>query len=176
MTGRNPDVDWARVDDVVRGRASQAGEDNRNMARVSALLAGLAVEVSGTTVNRLCASGLDAVGFAAPTVIADDARLIIAGGVESMSRAPFVQPKTQTPYARSALIYDTTIGWRFLSPVMQEQYGTDGMPQTAQSVADDYDGLQPIARIISMASAGVQRRHAAPGHGHRPGSGGEPAA
>ena len=138
LTRRHPDVDWSTVDDVVLGCANQAGEDNRNVARMSALLAGLPVEVSGTTINRLCASGLDAVGYAARTIIAGDADLLIAGGVESMSRAPFVQPKAQTPYARSAEIHDTTIGWRFVNPAMQEQYGTDSMPQTAQNVADEY--------------------------------------
>jgi 3-oxoadipyl-CoA thiolase len=139
LAARHPDVDWSAVDDVVLGCANQAGEDNRNVARMSALLAGLPVEVSGVTINRLCASGLDAVGFAARTIIAGDADLMIAGGVESMSRAPFVQPKAQAPYARSAAIYDTTIGWRFVNPAMQEQYGTDAMPQTAQHVADEYD-------------------------------------
>ena len=139
LTRRHPGVDWSTVDDVVLGCANQAGEDNRNVARMSALLAGLPVEVSGTTINRLCASGLDAVGYAARTIIAGDADLLIAGGVESMSRAPFVQPKAQTPYARSAEIHDTTIGWRLVNPAMQEQYGTDSMPQTAQNVADDYD-------------------------------------
>ena len=139
LAARHPDVDWSAVDDVVLGCANQAGEDNRNVARMSALLAGLPVEVSGVTINRLCASGLDAVGFAARTIIAGDADLIIAGGVESMSRAPFVQPKAQAPYARSAAIYDTTIGWRFVNPAMQERYGADAMPQTAQHVADEYD-------------------------------------
>ena len=139
LTRRHPDVDWSTVDDVVLGCANQAGEDNRNVARMSALLAGLPVEVSGITINRLCASGLDAVGYAARTIIAGDADLMIAGGVESMSRAPFVQPKAQTPYARSAVIHDTTIGWRFVNPAMQERYGTDPMPQTGQHVADDYE-------------------------------------
>src|SRR5450759_2043544 len=113
--------------------------DDLNGARMSALLAGLPAEVAGITFNRLCASGLDAVGYAARSIIAGDADLMIAGGVESMSRAPFVQPKAQAPYARSAEIHDSTIGWRFINPLMQEQYGTDGMPQTAQNVADEYD-------------------------------------
>ena len=139
LTGRHPEVDWSTVDDVVLGCANQAGEDNRNVARMSALLAGLPAEVSGITFNRLCASGLDAVGWAARSIIAGDTDLMIAGGVESMSRAPFVQPKAQAPYARSAEIHDSTIGWRFINPLMQEQYGTDGMPQTAQNVADEYD-------------------------------------
>jgi 3-oxoadipyl-CoA thiolase len=139
LTGRHPDVDWSRVDEVVLGCANQAGEDNRNVARMSALLSGLPAEVSGITMNRLCASGLDAVGYAARTIIAGEGDLLVAGGVESMSRAPFVQPKAQAPYARSAEIYDSTIGWRFVNPAMHKQYGTDGMPQTAQNVADEYD-------------------------------------
>ena len=139
LTRRHPDVDWSTVDDVILGCANQAGEDNRNVARMSALLAGLPVEVSGTTINRLCASGLDAVGYAARTIITGDADLMIAGGVESMSRAPFVQPKAQTPYSRSAEIHDTTIGWRFVNPAMREQYGTDAMPETGQNVAEDHD-------------------------------------
>jgi 3-oxoadipyl-CoA thiolase len=139
LTRRHPDVDWSTVDDVILGCANQAGEDNRNVARMSALLAGLPVEVSGTTINRLCASGLDAVGYAARTIITGDADLMIAGGVESMSRAPFVQPKAQTPYSRSAEIHDTTIGWRFVNPAMREQYGTDAMPETGQNVADDHN-------------------------------------
>ena len=139
LTGRHPEVDWSRVDEVVLGCANQAGEDNRNVARMSALLSGLPAEVSGITMNRLCASGLDAVGYAARTIIAGEGDLLVAGGVESMSRAPFVQPKAQAPYARSAEIYDSTIGWRFVNPAMHKQYGTDGMPQTAQNVADEYD-------------------------------------
>jgi 3-oxoadipyl-CoA thiolase len=139
LTGRHPGVDWSTVDDVMLGCANQAGEDNRNVARMAALLAGLPVEVPGVTVNRLCASGLDAVGLAARTIIAGDGDLIIAGGVESMSRAPFVQPKAQEPYSRSSAIYDTTIGWRFVNPVMEKQHGIDSMPQTAQNVADTYD-------------------------------------
>jgi 3-oxoadipyl-CoA thiolase len=138
LTARHTGVDWSAVDDVVLGCANQAGEDNRNVARMSALLAGLPAEVPGVTINRLCASGLDAVSFAARTIIAGDADLVIAGGVESMSRAPFVQPKAQAPYSRSAAIYDTTIGWRLVNPQMQEKYGTDAMPQTAQNVADEY--------------------------------------
>ena len=138
LTERHGGVDWSTVDEVVLGCANQAGEDNRNVARMSALLAGLPVEVPGLTINRLCASGLDAVGYAARTIIAGDADLVIAGGVESMSRAPFVQPKAQTPYARSAEIFDTTIGWRFVNPALQSAYGTDSMPQTAQNIADDF--------------------------------------
>lgn len=136
LTKRHTSVDWSAVDDVVFGCANQAGEDNRNIARMAALLAGLPVTVPGTTVNRLCGSGLDAVAYAARSILAGDADLLIAGGVESMSRAPFVQPKAQTPFARSAEIHDTTIGWRFVNPVMREKYGADAMPQTAQNVAD----------------------------------------
>jgi 3-oxoadipyl-CoA thiolase len=139
LVARHSEVDWSTVDDVVLGCANQAGEDNRNVARMSALLARLPVEVSGITVNRLCASGLDAVGYAARTIIAADGDLMIAGGVESMSRAPFVQPKSQTPYGRSAQIHDTTVGWRLVNPAMQDHYGTDPMPLTAQNVADDFD-------------------------------------
>jgi 3-oxoadipyl-CoA thiolase len=149
LTDRHPEVDWSALDDVVLGCANQAGEDNRNVARMSALLAGLPVEVSGTTINRLCASGLDAVGYAARTIMAGDGDLFIAGGVESMSRAPFVQPKAQAPYARTAEIYDTTIGWRFVNPVMRQRYGVDSMPQTAQNVAVDYD----ISRVDQDAFA-----------------------
>jgi 3-oxoadipyl-CoA thiolase len=138
LTERHPEVAWSTLDEVVLGCANQAGEDNRNVARMSALLAGLPVEVPGVTINRLCASGLDAVGYAARTIIAGDADLMIAGGVESMSRAPFVQPKAQTAYARSAEIYDTTIGWRFVNPAMESRYGTDSMTRTAQNIADDF--------------------------------------
>lgn len=138
LVARHDSVDWSQVDDVVFGCANQAGEDNRNVARMAALLAGLPVEVPGTTVNRLCASGLDAVGSAARAIVAGDADLVVAGGVESMSRAPFVQPKATSPYARTAQIYDTTIGWRFVNPAMEAAYGVDSMPQTGQNVADDH--------------------------------------
>lgn len=135
---RNPGVDWARVDEVIYGSANQAGEDNRNVARMAALLAGLPVDVPGTTVNRLCASGMDAVGFAARGIKAGDYDLTIAGGVESMSRAPFVMPKATTAFSRANDVYDTTIGWRFVNPKMKAQYGIDSMPQTADNVAEDY--------------------------------------
>jgi acetyl-CoA C-acetyltransferase len=138
LTERLPSVDWATVDDVVLGCANQAGEDNRNVARMSALLADLPVEVPGATVNRLCGSGLDAVAIAARAVRAGDADLVIAGGVESMSRAPFVLPKAAAPWSRQTEIHDTTIGWRFVNPRMA-RYGTDSMPETAQTVADSYD-------------------------------------
>jgi 3-oxoadipyl-CoA thiolase len=136
---RNPDVDWSRVDDVVFGCANQAGEDNRNVARMAALLAGLPVDVPGATINRLCASGMDAVGAAARAIRAGDIDLAIAGGVESMTRAPFVMPKAETAFSRGNAVYDTTIGWRFVNPKMKAQYGIDSMPQTADNVAEDYD-------------------------------------
>lgn len=139
LMARNPQVDWSGVDDVIYGSANQAGEDNRNLARMAALLAGLPQEVPATTINRLCASGLDAVGMAARGIKAGDYDLAIAGGVESMSRAPFVMPKAETAFSRASTIYDTTIGWRFVNPKMKAQYGIDSMPQTADNVAADYD-------------------------------------
>ena len=139
LMARNPDVDWSRVDDVIFGCANQAGEDNRNVARMAALLAGLPVDVPGATINRLCASGMDAVGSAARAIRAGDIDLAIAGGVESMTRAPFVMPKAETAFSRGNAVYDTTIGWRFVNPKMKAQYGIDSMPQTADNVAEDYD-------------------------------------
>ena len=135
---RNPGVDWEVVDDLIYGCANQAGEDNRNVAHMSGLLAGLPEAVPGTTVNRLCGSGMDAVGLAARTIKAGDADLIIAGGVESMSRAPFVMGKIDTAFGRNASVFDTTIGWRFINPKMEKMYGTDSMPETADNVAADY--------------------------------------
>jgi acetyl-CoA acyltransferase len=135
---RNPGVDWNAIDDVIYGCANQAGEDNRNVARMSALLAGLPPEVPGSTVNRLCGSGMDAVGTAARAIQSGDTRLMIAGGVESMTRAPFVMGKADSAFSRNATIYDTTIGWRFPNPRMKELYGVDAMPETAENVADDY--------------------------------------
>ncbi len=135
---RNVAVDWDAVDDVVFGCANQAGEDNRNVARMSLLLAGLPLGVSGTTINRLCGSGMDAVITAARAIRAGEAELMIAGGVESMSRAPFVMPKADAAFSRNAEIYDTTIGWRFVNPVMKKQYGVDSMPETGENVAEDY--------------------------------------
>jgi len=135
---RNPSVDWAAVDDVVYGCANQAGEDNRNVARMSALLAGLPDAVPGTTMNRLCGSGLDALATAARAIKAGEADLMIAGGVESMSRAPFVMGKADAPFSRQAEIFDTTIGWRFVNPAMKAAYGVDSMPETAENVADDW--------------------------------------
>ncbi len=138
LAARHPSVDWAALDDVLLGCANQAGEDNRNVARMAVLLAGLPVEVPGATVNRLCGSGLDALGSAARAVRAGDADLVVAGGVESMSRAPFVMPKAETAYSRAAEVHDTTIGWRLVNPAMDRAHGTDTMPQTAQHVADEH--------------------------------------
>ncbi|THH34714.1 3-oxoadipyl-CoA thiolase [Aliishimia ponticola] len=138
LMARNPQVDWSSVDDVIYGCANQAGEDNRNVARMAALLAGLPETVPGSTINRLCASGMDAVGFAARGIKAGDLDLAIAGGVESMSRAPFVMPKADTAFSRANAVYDTTIGWRFVNPKMKAAYGIDSMPQTADNVAQDW--------------------------------------
>ena len=138
LMDRNTGVNWGGVDEVILGCANQAGEDNRNVARMAALLAGLPVAVPGVTVNRLCASGMDAVGFAARGIRAGDYGLTIAGGVESMSRAPFVMPKATDAFARANSVYDTTIGWRFVNPLMKAQFGTDSMPETADNVADEW--------------------------------------
>lgn len=135
---RNPGVAWNAVDDIIYGCANQAGEDNRNVARMSALLAGLPVQVPGTTLNRLCGSGMDAVGLAARSIKAGETELMIAGGVESMSRAPMVMPKADTAFSRNAEIYDTTIGWRFVNKLLKAQYGIDSMPETAENVAADF--------------------------------------
>lgn len=136
ILNRNPRLDPSAIDDVIFGCANQAGEDNRNVAHMATLLAGYPHSVAGTTINRLCGSGLDAIGFAARTIKAGDADLLIAGGVESMSRAPFVMGKATTPYQRQAEMFDTTIGWRFVNPLMQQQFGTDSMPETAENVAE----------------------------------------
>lgn len=138
LMGRNPSVDWAAVDDVIYGDANQAGEDNRNVARMAGLLAGLPVDVPGITVNRLCASGLDAVGLASRAIRAGDQDLLIAGGVESMTRAPFVMPKSGAAFGRANAVHDTTIGWRFVNPAMDKAHGTHSMPETADNVAADY--------------------------------------
>ncbi|OOY28151.1 3-oxoadipyl-CoA thiolase [Thioclava sp. L04-15] len=138
LMARNSGVDWEAVDDVIFGCANQAGEDNRNVARMSALLAGLPVAVPGTTINRLCGSGMDAILTAARAVKAGEADLVIAGGVESMSRAPFVMPKAEAAYSRANAVYDTTIGWRFVNKLMKEMHGVDSMPETAENVADDF--------------------------------------
>ncbi|MGX9573541.1 3-oxoadipyl-CoA thiolase [Mesorhizobium sp. f-mel] len=138
LVERNPGIDWAAIDDVVYGCANQAGEDNRNVARMALLLAGLPKEVSGSTVNRLCGSGMDAIIIAARAIKAGEAELMISGGVESMSRAPFVMPKAETAFSRNAEIHDTTIGWRSVNPLMQEQYGIDSMPETGENVAEEF--------------------------------------
>ncbi|HEF4743234.1 3-oxoadipyl-CoA thiolase [Burkholderia multivorans] len=149
---RNRDVDWNAVDDVIYGCANQAGEDNRNVARMSALLAGLPTAVPGTTLNRLCGSGMDAIGTAARAIKAGEARLMIAGGVESMTRAPFVMGKAASAFARQADIYDTTIGWRFVNPLMKQQYGVDSMPETAENVAVDYDVSRADQDLFALRS------------------------
>jgi len=152
LMARNPAVDWEAVDDVIFGCANQAGEDNRNVARMSLLLAGLPVGVSGTTINRLCGSGMDAVLTAARAIAAGEAGLMIAGGVESMSRAPFVMPKAGAAFTRDNAVYDTTIGWRFVNPAMDKAYGTDSMPQTGQNVADDYGISREAQDAMALAS------------------------
>ncbi|WP_313759566.1 beta-ketoacyl synthase N-terminal-like domain-containing protein, partial [Diaphorobacter nitroreducens] len=149
---RNPGVDWAAVDDVLYGNANQAGEDNRNVARMSSLLAGLPIDVPGATINRLCGSGLDAVGSAARAIKSGEARLMIAGGVESMSRAPFVMPKAESAFSRSNAVYDTTIGWRFINKLMKAQYGVDSMPETAENVADDFKIEREAQDRMALAS------------------------
>ncbi|WP_233855790.1 3-oxoadipyl-CoA thiolase [Paraburkholderia sp. HD33-4] len=136
---RNKNVDWTAIDDVIYGNANQAGEDNRNVARMSLLLAGLPKDVPGSTVNRLCGSGMDAVGIAARAIKSGEAALMIAGGVESMSRAPFVMPKATSAFSRQNEVYDTTIGWRFVNPLMKKLYGVDSMPETGENVATDYN-------------------------------------
>ncbi|MBN4667890.1 3-oxoadipyl-CoA thiolase [Pandoraea nosoerga] len=138
LMARNPNVDWTQVDDVIYGCANQAGEDNRNVARMAALLAELPIDVPGATLNRLCGSGMDAIGTAARAIKAGEAGLMIAGGVESMTRAPFVMGKADSAFSRQAAIFDTTIGWRFINPLMKAQYGVDSMPETAENVADDF--------------------------------------
>ena len=160
LMSRNKSVDWACVDEVIFGSANQAGEDNRNVARMAALLAGLPFSVPGVTVNRLCASGMDAVGMAARGMKSGDYDMTIAGGVESMSRAPFVMPKASTAFSREAVMYDTTIGWRFPNPKMQQQYGIDSMPQTADNVAKDHN----IARADQDAFAARSQQRWAEAH------------
>ena len=155
---RNPQVDWTAVDDIIYGCANQAGEDNRNVARMSGLLAGLPVQVPGTTLNRLCGSGMDAVGLAARSIKSGDTDLMIAGGVESMSRAPFVMGKSESAYARNAAIYDTTIGWRFVNPLMKKLYDTHSMPQTADNVAQEFNISRADQDALALRS---QQRWAA---------------
>ncbi|OXH84169.1 3-oxoadipyl-CoA thiolase, partial [Burkholderia multivorans] len=152
LVERNRDVDWNAIDDVIYGCANQAGEDNRNVARMSLLLAGLPQGVPGSTINRLCGSGMDAVGAAARAIKAGEARLMIAGGVESMTRAPFVMGKAASAFARQADIYDTTIGWRFVNPLMKQQYGVDSMPETAENVAVDYNVSRADQDLFALRS------------------------
>jgi acetyl-CoA acyltransferase len=152
LMARNKEVDWQAVGDVLYGCANQAGEDNRNVARMSALLAGLPIEVAGATINRLCGSGLDAVGSAARAIRAGEAGLMIAGGVESMSRAPFVMPKAESAFGRANAVYDTTIGWRFVNKLMKAQYGVDSMPETAENVATDFKIEREAQDRMALAS------------------------
>ncbi|MDO8776418.1 MAG: 3-oxoadipyl-CoA thiolase [Burkholderiaceae bacterium] len=152
LMARNPSVDWAAVTDVLYGCANQAGEDNRNVAHMSSLLAGLPVDVPGATINRLCGSGLDAIGTAARAIKSGEAGLMIAGGVESMSRAPFVMPKAETAFSRNNAVYDTTIGWRFVNKLMKAQYGVDSMPETAENVATDFNIDRAAQDLMAMRS------------------------
>jgi acetyl-CoA C-acetyltransferase len=152
LMARNPKVDWQAVTDVLYGCANQAGEDNRNVARMASLLAGLPLEMPGATINRLCGSGLDAVGTAARTIKSGEATLMIAGGVESMSRAPFVMPKAESAFTRNNAIYDTTIGWRFVNKLMKDMYGVDSMPETAENVATDYGIAREAQDRMALAS------------------------
>jgi 3-oxoadipyl-CoA thiolase len=162
LMARNANVDWAQVADVIYGCANQAGEDNRNVARMAALLAGLPVDVPGSTVNRLCGSGLDAIGTAARAIRAGEAGLMIAGGVESMSRAPFVSPKAESAFSRTNAVYDTTIGWRFVNKLMKAQYGVDSMPETAENVAADFgierEAQDRMALASQMKAIAAQKR------------------
>ena len=152
LMARNPSVDWQAVDDVIFGCANQAGEDNRNVARMGALLAGLPLAVAGATLNRLCGSGLDAIGTAARAIKSGEASLMIAGGVESMSRAPFVMPKADSAFSRTNAVYDTTIGWRFVNPAMKALYGVDSMPETAENVATDFRIERAAQDRMALAS------------------------
>src|SRR6188768_2308512 len=149
---RNPKVDWAAVADVIYGCANQAGEDNRNVARMSSLLAGLPLELPGSTINRLCGSGMDAVGTAARAIKSGEAQLLIAGGVESMSRAPFVMPKAETAFSRANAVYDTTIGWRLVNKAMKELYGIDSMPETDENVATEHRIERDAQDRMALAS------------------------
>lgn len=162
LMARNPKVDWAAVTDVIYGCANQAGEDNRNVARMALLLAGIPITVPGSTVNRLCGSGLDALGTAARAVKSGEAGLMIAGGVESMSRAPFVMPKADSAFSRANAVYDTTIGWRFVNKLMKEKYGVDSMPETAENVATDFkisrEDQDKMALASQLKAVAAQKR------------------
>ncbi|MCJ7451049.1 MAG: 3-oxoadipyl-CoA thiolase [Steroidobacteraceae bacterium] len=173
LMARNPRVDWSELGDVVLGCANQAGEDNRNVARMAALLAGLPIEVPGATINRLCGSGLDAVGSAARVIAAGEAGMVLAGGVESMSRSPFVMPKSDTAFSRSSALYDTTIGWRFVNPEMRSRYGVDTMPETAETLAVEFGiereaqdrfALASQQRALEAQAAGFLAREIVPVH------------
>ena len=152
LMARHPNLDWQAVTDVIFGCANQAGEDNRNVAHMSSLLAGLPVELPGATINRLCGSGMDAVGTAARAIKSGEAELMIAGGVESMSRAPFVMPKAETAFSRANAVYDTTIGWRFVNKLMKEMHGVDSMPETAENVATDFKIERAAQDRMALAS------------------------
>ncbi len=152
LLARHPNLDWQAVTDVIFGCANQAGEDNRNVAHMSSLLAGLPVELPGATINRLCGSGMDAVGTAARAIKSGEAELMIAGGVESMSRAPFVMPKAETAFSRANAVYDTTIGWRFVNKLMKEMHGVDSMPETAENVATDFKIERAAQDRMALAS------------------------
>src|SRR5450631_1405579 len=152
LMARNPGIDWNALQDVLPGCANQAGEDNRNVARMASLLAGLPTAVPGGTINRLCGSGMDAVGTAARAIRAGEAELMIAGGVESMSRAPFVMPKAESAFSRANAVYDTTIGWRFVNKLMKERYGVDSMPETAENVAADFHIEREAQDRMALAS------------------------
>jgi len=152
LMARNPKVDWQAVTDILYGCVNQAGEDNRNVAHMASLLAGLPLEIPGATINRLCGSGMDALGTAARAIRAGEAGLMIAGGVESMSRAPFVMPKAEAAFGRNPQIFDTTIGWRFINPVMKSMYGVDAMPETAENVASDYKIERNAQDRMALAS------------------------
>ncbi|MGQ3121985.1 MAG: beta-ketoacyl synthase N-terminal-like domain-containing protein, partial [Aliihoeflea sp.] len=158
LVERNPHVDWGALDDVILGCANQAGEDNRNVARMAALLGGLGETAPGTTINRLCGSGMDAVAYAARAIKAGEAELIVAGGVESMTRAPFVMPKAEIPFSRVNAVYDTTIGWRFVNKRMKAEFGIDSMPETAENVAQDFQVTREDQDRFAVES---QRRAAA---------------
>jgi 3-oxoadipyl-CoA thiolase len=161
LMARNPKVDWQAVTDILYGCVNQAGEDNRNVAHMASLLAGLPLEIPGATINRLCGSGMDALGTAARAIRAGEAGLMIAGGVESMSRAPFVMPKAEAAFGRNPQIFDTTIGWRFVNPLMKSQYGVDAMPETAENVATDYkierDAQDRMALASQMKAVAAQK-------------------
>src|SRR5471030_2371498 len=164
LMARHSKIDWEKLDEVFFGCANQAGEDNRNVARMALLLAGIPASVPGVTLNRLCASGLDAVGTAARAIRASEMEFAIAGGVESMTRAPFVQGKAQEAFARAAEIYDTTIGWRFINPLMKQQYGVDSMPETAENVAEEFQITRADQDAFALRSQQRSGKAAASGY------------